>query len=64
MNILLNLIALVIAGGYFFGIGAVLLFAFFDKQKDSTTENRVGALLLFLALIVVPALGIVYSLRP
>lgn len=64
MNILLNLIALTIAGGYFIGIGGVLLFAFFDQQKDSTTENRVVAILLFLALIVTPALGILFSLRP
>jgi hypothetical protein len=63
MQIFLMLIALGIAGFYFFGIGGLLIFAFFDRQKDSLTENRVTAIVLFLALIVMPALGIFYTLQ-
>lgn len=63
MIIFLNLLALLIAAFYFFGIGGFLVFALLDKQKDSTVENKVVAIVLFLALIVMPALGVFYSLR-
>ncbi len=63
MNILLNLIAIVIAGGYFLGIGGFLVFAFFDRQKDSKTENRIVAIILFFALIVVPGFGLLATMR-
>jgi hypothetical protein len=63
MNVFLNLIALTIAAVYFVGVGGLLIFGFFDRQKDSLIENRVIAVFLFIALIVMPAFGIIYSLR-
>lgn len=47
---------------YFVGFGLVLVFAMFDKQKDSTMDNKIVAFFLFLGLIVVPLLGVITSL--
>lgn len=63
MAVFLNLIALGIAAFYFLGIGGLLTFGLFDRQKDSLTENRVAAVILLLALIAMPAMGIFYTLR-
>ncbi len=63
MSFFLHLIAIIVAVVYFLGIGGMLIFAFVDRQKDSLTENRVVAVLLFIGLIVAPAFGILYSLR-
>lgn len=47
---------------YFLGFGIVLVFAMFDKQKDSTMDNKIVAFILLLGLIVVPLLGVITSL--
>ena len=63
MLAVLNLIALVIAAVYFIGIGGALVFGVIDTQSDNTADNRIVAVLLAIALIGAPLLGVISSFR-
>lgn len=61
MLTVLNLLALIIAASYLIAVGGALVFGIIDTQRDNTTDNRIVAVLLLIALIGAPLLGVISS---
>lgn len=62
MFFIFKLIVAIAVIAYFIGFGLVLVFAMFDKSKDSTMDNKIVAFMLLLGLILVPLFGVITSL--
>lgn len=62
MMFILYIVVTIAVIAYFVGFGIVIIFALFDKQRDTTMDNRIVAFLLLLGFIAVPLLGVLTSL--
>lgn len=59
MHTVLLYAGIAIAATYFIAFGVALLMGLFDRQKDSTTDNKVVVFLMIIVILVVPLFGMV-----